>query len=133
MVKTTIMILGLDEITFAELRSSKKLVEALRAKIGDLDPHKFTDQELSRKVNFLIDLLRETLMDRYQALSVRAFAHIAVALDYFLSVKEQDKDSIKDTYEDGYVDDLRQINAVFRQFEREIKAFEHWRARQPKE
>lgn len=127
------MILGLDEITFAELRSSKKLVEALRAKIGDLNPQKFTDQELSRKVNFLIEILRETLMDRYQALSLRAFAHMAVALDYFLIVNEQEPDSIKDTYPDGYTDDLRRVNAVFRRFAKEIHAFEHWRARQPKE
>jgi hypothetical protein len=127
------MILGLDEITFAELRSSKKLVEALRAKIGDLNPQKLTDQELSRKVNFLIEILRETLMDRYQALSLRAFAHMVVALDYFLSLDEHEPGSIKDTYENGYVDDLQRMNAVFTRFSREIKAFEDWRARQPKD
>ena len=125
------MILGLDQITFAELRSSPKLVDALRGKLGDLRAAHFPDEELALKVNVLTDLLRETLLDRYQALSVRAFAHIAVALDYFLTLREDAPDAVKDSLPGGYVDDLRRINDVYRRFEPEISAFQRWSERQP--
>jgi hypothetical protein len=127
------MILGLDEITFGELRSSEKLVESLRQKLGQLEVSRFPDEELALKANLLIEILRETLLDRYQALSVRAFAHFTVALDYFLTLHERDPDSIKDTLPGGYVDDLKRINDVFRQFDRDIKAFLDWKGRQPAE
>ena len=127
------MILGLDQITFAELRSSPKLVDALRGKLGDLRQAHFPDEELAHKVNVLTDLLRETLLDRYQALSLRAFAHIAVALDYFLTLREDAPDAIKDSLPGGYVDDLRRINDVCRRFEPEIRAFQQWRERQPRD
>ena len=125
------MILGLDQITFAELRSSPKLMDALRGKLGDLRRAHFPDEELALKVNVLTDLLRETLLDRYQALSLRAFAHIAVALDYFLTLREDAPDAIKDSLPGGYVDDLRRINDVWRRFETEIRAFQRWSERQP--
>jgi hypothetical protein len=125
------MILGLDQITFAELKSSKNLIEALHGKLGDLDTSKFPDRELARKVNLLTEILRETLLDRYQALTVRAFAHITVALDYFLTIHEQEPGSVKDTLPGGYVDDLVRINAVFNRFDREIQAFQQWKSRQP--
>jgi len=127
------MILGLDEITFGELKSNNaRLVESLREKLGDLDAQKFPDAELARKVNLLTELLRESLLGRYQDLTVRAFAHIAVALDYFLVIHEQEPGSVRDTLPGGYVDDLVRINEVFRRFAKELDAFEAWRARQPK-
>ena len=125
------MILGLDQITFRELKSSEKLIESLRDKLCDLDPNAFLDQELARKANVLTELLRETLLDRYQALSVRAFAHIVVALDYFLTLHEGEPDSVRDTLPGGYVDDLLRVNEVFRLFERDIAAFLDWKSRQP--
>jgi len=127
------MILGLDQITFAELRSSPKLVDALRGKLGDLRQERFPDEELAQKVSILTDLLRETLLDRYQTLSLRAFAHIAVALDYFLTLREDAPDAVKDSLPGGYVDDLRRINDVCRRFEPEIRAFQQWRERQPRD
>jgi hypothetical protein len=127
------MILGLDEITFGELRSSEKLVESLREKLGQLEVSKFPDEELALKANLLIEILRETLLDRYQALSVRAFAHFVVALDYFLTLHEEEPDSVKDTLPGGYVDDLKVINDVFQRFDRDIKAFLDWKVRQPEE
>ena len=126
------MILALDQITFGELRSSPKLIDALRGKLTDLRSARFPDEELALKVNVLTDLLRETLLDRYQALSVRAFAHIAVALDYFLTLREDAPDAVKDSLPGGYVDDLRRVNDVWRRFEPEISAFQRWSERQPR-
>ena len=125
------MILGLDQITFRELKSSHTLIESLRGKLDDLDRDAFLDQELARKANLLTELLRETLLDRYQALSVRAFAHIVVALDYFLILHEQEPGSVRDTLPGGYVDDLLRVNEVCRRFERDIAAFLDWKSRQP--
>lgn len=85
------------------------------------------------KVAVLLDLVRETLLDRYQDISVRAFAHIAVALDYFLVIKEDAPDSICDTQMGGYADDLKRLTDLFERFDREINAFIVWRSRQPAE
>ena len=123
-------ILGLDEITFAELKSSTKLIDALQAKLSDMDITQYANQEVARKVSLLTDLLKETLLDRYQDVSVRAFAHFAVALDYFLTLREEGPDSISDTYADGYIDDLKRLNDVFNRFDKEIVAFVKWKQRQ---
>jgi hypothetical protein len=124
-------ILGLDEITFAELKSSTKLIDVLQAKLSDMDITQYANQEVARKVSLLTDLLKETLLDRYQDVSVRAFAHIAVALDYFLTLREEGPEAISDTYPDGYIDDLKRLNDVFTRFDKEIAAFVKWRQRQP--
>jgi hypothetical protein len=126
-------ILGLDEITFAELKSSTKLIDAIQAKLGDMDISQYANQEVARKVSLLTELLKETLLDRYQDVSVRAFAHFTVVLDYFLTLREEGPDSIKDTYPDGYIDDLKRLNDVFNKFDREITAFVKWKQRQAAE
>jgi hypothetical protein len=64
---------------------------------------------------------------------VRAFAHFTVVLDYFLTLREEGPDSIKDTYPDGYIDDLKRLNDVFNKFDREITAFVKWKQRQAAE
>jgi hypothetical protein len=125
------MILGLDQITFRELKSSEKLIESLRGKLCDLDPNAFSDQELARKANVLTELLRETLLDRYQALSVRAFAHIVVALDYFLVLHEGEPDSVLDTLAGGYMDDLLRVNEVFRLLRAGHRGVSRGKSRQP--
>jgi hypothetical protein len=118
---------GLGRLTFAELRSSDKLVHLLTSKVQELDSRMFHDQVLEGKVRLLMDLLRETLADRYQDLSVLAFAHILVALDYFLHVM----DDKPDTQSGGFSDDLQRVEKVFADFKTEIDAFKQWKVRQP--
>ena len=95
-----------------------------------MDITQYANQEVARKVSLLTDLLKETLLDRYQDVSVRAFAHFAVALDYFLTLREDGPDAVSDTYPDGYIDDLKRLNDVFNRFDKEIVAFVKWRQRQ---
>ena len=128
---STCMTHGLDQITFAELQSSDKMISVLREKLCTLDPSKFTDELLAARVNLLIDILRETLLDRYQALSIRAFAHIAVALDYFLVLSEEG--GIPDSMPHGFTDDLKVVEQVCQKFQQEIRAFKEWKMRQPKD
>ncbi len=125
------MIHGLDQITFGELKSSDKLITTFREKLHTLNASKFTDELLAIRVNLLIDLLRETLLDRYQALSIRAFAHIAVALDYFLVLSEEG--GIPDSLPHGFSDDLKVVDQVCQKFQKEIVVFKEWKARQPKD
>ena len=115
------MSLGLDQVTFAELRSSQKLIEVLKSKVQTLNREKFVDDLLGQRVNMLIELLRETLLDRYQALSIRAFAHIAVALDYFLIIHEEG--GIHDHLPHGYSDDLKEIDKEIRRIVNEAAEF----------
>jgi len=119
---------GLDSICFAELKSSDKLIQMLTEKVHDLDPSRFENQLLEKRIRCLLELLRETLADRYQGLSIRAFAHILVALDHFLQVH----DAIPDTHDNGYKDDLQAIEPVFINFKRDIDTFQAWHLRQQK-
>jgi uncharacterized membrane protein YkvA (DUF1232 family) len=122
-------IAGLSRLTFAELKSSDKLVTMLTKKVHQLKPGRFTDDILESRVRMLIDILRETLSDRYQALSLRAFAHMMVALDYFLDAEDDTPDHLPG----GYKDDLQRIEKVFSEFRTEIEAFKKWKLRQPKD
>jgi hypothetical protein len=53
-----------------------------------------------------------------------------VALDYFLTLREEGPDAVSDTYPDGYIDDLKRLNDVFNRFDKEIATFVKWRQRQ---
>lgn len=122
---------GLDELTFAELKSSDRLVEVLRKKLRLLDTNRLPDKVLTDRVNLLIEILRDTLLDRYQNLSIRAFAHFAVALDYFLIVFEEG--GVPDIHPGGYKDDVQVLVKTCLRFENEILRYKEWKARQPKD
>ena len=119
---------GLSHLTFAELKSTGKLINTLTRKIHELDPRRFEDKLIEARVRLLMDLIRETLADRYQALSILAFAHILVALDHFLRVTDEKPDTLPG----GFADDLQHIEQVCKQFKGEIEAFKKWQKRQPK-
>ena len=119
----------LGKLRFSEIRKGHKWVDILTEKIQELDPTRFQDQLLESRVRLLLDLLRESVYDRYQDLSLLAFAHIVVALDYFM----RNDDEIPDTQVGGYSDDLKVIQRVLTDFNSEIDAFKEWRSRQPKD
>jgi hypothetical protein len=118
---------GLNKITVSELKRGDQLFSMLAVKLQDLNPKQLQSQVLEERVRFLMEVLRETLADRYQALPVSAFAHILVALDDFLKVK----DAIPDTRADGLTDDLSKLDLVLKTYQREFDDFRRWRARQP--
>jgi uncharacterized membrane protein YkvA (DUF1232 family) len=115
----------LESLTFQELKSSQRLVEIMRAKIGLLNPSQFADQRCSEIVRVFAELLRDVLEDRYQDVSIRAFAHICVALDYFIDPAEQ----IPDADPGGFVDDLQFLIRTEQRFQRDLQKYRDWRKR----
>ena len=115
----------LESLTFRELKSSTRLVEIMRAKVGLLNPSEFADQGCSELVRVFIEIMRDVLEDRYQDLSIRAFAHICVALDYFIDPAEQ----IPDANAGGFVDDLQFLIRTEQRFHRDIQKYRDWRNR----
>lgn len=117
----------LQQLNCGELKSSAKLISLLQAKISLLDTSQFDHNECAPIARLFAEVLKEVLADRYQTLSIRAFAHLAVALDYFLDPLEESPDS----HLGGLLDDLQFLRATERRFALEIQAFKKWRARQP--
>ena len=115
----------LESLTFRELQSSDRLVTIMRAKIGLLDPNQFADSRCSQLARVFSELIRDVLEDRYQDLSIRAFAHICVALDYFIDPDEQ----IPDTRAGGFVDDLQLMVKTEQRFRADVQRYRDWRNR----
>ena len=116
---------GFSQLSVTELCKPGPLVDIVTEKANALDSLNFSQQELEREVRVLISLLRETLSRRYVRLSVLAFAHILVALDHFVRVK----DHTPDTHIGGYEDDLAIVKGVLSEFQREIAEFKDWQRR----
>jgi len=115
----------LEQLTFQELKSSDRLVSLMRAKLDLLNPGQFADQRCSELARVFCELVRDVLEDRYQNCTIRAFAHICVALDYFMDPAEQ----IPDGQAGGLVDDMQFMLRTHERFQREIQQYREWRAR----
>ena len=118
---------GFKQLTVADLRHGDQILAMLAVKLQTMDPEQFQTRLLEERVRFLMVLLRETFANRYQGLSLSAFANILVALDYFLKVRDEKPD----TRPDGYIDDFHQVEKVFGHYHQEFKMFKDWQARQP--
>jgi uncharacterized membrane protein YkvA (DUF1232 family) len=116
---------GLTQMSVLELFKGVPLLDLLTEKVNTLDALVFSERELERDVRLLLELLRETFAGRYTRLSVLAFAHILVALDHFVRVK----DIKPDTHIGGYTDDLAAICQLKKEFAREIEQFKTWQKR----
>ena len=112
----------LEKLTFRELQSSERLIRVLQAKLALLDPSQFTDQQCEALARTFIAIMQDVLTDRYQDISIRAFAHICVALDYFLDPSE----AIPDARVGGLQDDLTFLLKTEARFSREIDAYRRW-------
>ncbi|MCL5097325.1 MAG: hypothetical protein M1608_07325 [Candidatus Omnitrophica bacterium] len=117
---------GLNKLTVGELRRGEWLISMLLVKLHELKPDRFNSPTVQERVRILIDLIRETLADRYQALSVLAFSHIMVALDGYL----KGIDSKSGMMPGADSDNLAHVDKVFESFNTEIEAFQEWRTRQ---
>lgn len=116
---------GFARLRVYDLCLGSPLVEVVTEKLNRLDNVNFAEQALAADVRFLLEVLRETLAKRYAGLSVLAFAHILVALDHVVRVK----DTIPDTLVGGYADDLEVVRQVLVKFEQEFSEFRAWKAR----
>lgn len=114
---------SLQSLTFRELQSSARLIEVMREKVALLDASSFTDQQCEAVAREFISLIRDVLEDRYQDLSIRAFAHICVALDYFLDPIEQ----IPDANPGGLIDDMQFLNKTATRFADNLRKYRKWR------
>jgi len=116
---------GLLQLTMDEIFKSGSLIEVLTEKVNTLNPANLTEHELEKRVQLLIEVLRESIARRYTGLSLLAFAHILIALDHFIRVT----DPIPDTQVGGYKDDLVAVNQVVQDFRTEFDAFHAWQHR----
>jgi uncharacterized membrane protein YkvA (DUF1232 family) len=116
----------LEKLTCAELKSSRRLVELLKEKLNLLNPGDFGHERAGEIARVFIELLKDTLEDRYQALSIRAFAHVAVALDYFLDPN----DAVLDPSQGGLVDDMIFLQKTYDRFKAEIDQYKRWKQAQ---
>ena len=113
----------LGKLTCAELQSSARLVQLLKEKLNLLTPGDFGHDRTAELAVLFIGLLKDTLEDRYQGLSIRAFAHVCVSLDYFLDPD----DAILDTDRGGLVDDLMFLQKTYNRFKPEIDRYKQWK------
>ena len=116
----------LEKMTCGELQSSRRLIELLKEKLNLLNVDDFEQDRAGEIATVFIDLLKDTLGDRYQALSIRAFAHVAVALDYFLDPN----DAVLDDARGGLVDDMIFLQKTYDRFKSEIDTYKRWKQEQ---
>lgn len=116
----------LEKLTFAEFKSSHQLIELLKEKLNLIPPGCFGTERAGEIATVFTNLLKDTLEDRYQAISIRAFAHICVALDYFLDPE----DAILDSLDGGLVDDMMFLQKTYLRFKPEIEAYKKWKTDQ---
>lgn len=93
--------------------------ETVTLKTGRLEKTGLAATSLLPDVYLFRDLVRDVLSHRYNQLSFLAFAHICVALDYFVTVV----DAQPDHEPDGLFDDIQVINRTREKFKDEIKAY----------
>ncbi len=116
---------GLTNLTMQEFFQAAPLLDVMTEKVNTLEDASFAEQTLARDVRLLVELLRATLSRRYQRISILSFAHILVALDYFLRVH----DDTPDSQSGGYADDQRVILQVMTQCHAELQDFRDWKLR----
>jgi hypothetical protein len=116
---------GFTRLSVTEIFKPGPLLDVVTEKVNTLNSLNFSEQELEKEARVLISLLRETLSRRYVHLSVLGFAHILVALDHFVRVKDKNPD----TQIGGYEDDLAIVKGVLTDFDKEINDFKAWKAR----
>jgi len=114
---------GFAQLRAHELFATSPIVEVMREKVATLDLANWAEEQLARDVTLLVEALRDTLARRYTGLSLLAFAHILVALDYVVRVK----DDVPDTREGGYADDLAVVRRVMNDWDHELDDYRAWR------
>ena len=120
----------LEKITCADLKSSDRLVRLVEGKLALIEIRNVVTalehDELVALATLFKNLVVDVLSDRYQAASVRCFAHACVALDYLL---DPDDDICDTQAVGGHRDDALFLQKTYSRFKREFEAYRDWRAR----
>lgn len=113
----------LENLTFRDLRGSERLSTLLDGKLSLLDTDQFQDRECGLIAQDFVSILEDVASGRYLDFPVRAFAHITVALDYFVDPNEENPDQGPG----GFEDDLRVLTSTKRRFAEAIDKYLVWK------
>ena len=117
----------LNRLTCEELKSSNKLVELITTKLNLVTTSSVVSlqgyDELQELAGLFLHIVQDVLSDRYQALSIRCFAHLCVALDYLIDPH----DSVRDTDPDGHSDDREFLIKTAMKFKPELTRYKEWK------
>jgi hypothetical protein len=117
----------LKQLTCLELKSSDKLVELITTKLNLVSTSSAESlqgyDDLQELAGLFLRIVQDVLSDRYQAISIRCFAHLCVALDYLLDPD----DSIRDTEPGGHADDREFLIKTAAKFKDELTRYKEWR------
>jgi len=123
-----------ERLTFAELRNSRKLVELVGTKLELARDFQVADDEIEKHARLFAEIVTESLRGNYQALSVRAFAHFCVAIDYLLDPTDLgSEDGERDTQPGGLASDKALLLKTAGRFQNELAAYKLWKAKQVRE
>ena len=104
------------------MKDVRTFSEAVTIKTGLIEKSGL-EHTLLPHVYLFRDIVRDVLSQRYKNLSFLAFAHICVALDYFVTIL----DATHDHQPDGLRDDNNVISRTHRRFRDELEAYLKWK------
>jgi hypothetical protein len=117
----------LKKLTCKELKSSASLVDILTTKLDIISPSSLNAldgyDQLQELARLFLSIIQDVLRDRYENLSIRAFAHLCVALDYLMDPE----DSIRDSDPHGHEDDREFLRKTAERFKGELQDYKKWK------
>ncbi len=118
---------GLREITMDEYhRNPVIVVETLEHKLAGLPVNDRKHPQLAQDIHDALRLLRATGLKQYGRISLLAVLDILQAVDYFLVLQDEKRDS----QDDGYEDDAAKLREAFEKHKAELAEFRLWFSRQ---
>lgn len=113
----------LENLTFRDLRGSERLATLLDGKLSLLDTDQFHDRECGLIAQDFVSILQDVVSGQYLDFPIRAFAHITVALDYFVDPHEETPDQEPG----GFEDDLKVLTSTKQRFAGPIERYLVWK------
>jgi hypothetical protein len=118
---------GLRDITMAEyLKDPVIVADTLERKLAGLPVNDQKHPGLAQDIHDALRLLRATGLKQYGNISLLAILDILQAVDYFLVLQDEKRDS----QDDGYEDDAQKLKEAFLKHKDELSAFRLWFSRQ---
>ncbi|PWU21383.1 MAG: hypothetical protein C5B50_01875 [Verrucomicrobia bacterium] len=118
---------GLRDITVAECANDPAmLAELVERKRQELPVNARKDQRFAQQLEDTVRLLQAVGARSYPQISLRAVLDVLLAVDYFLVLE----DDCRDSRDQGYEDDAKELNEVFLKHQTELNEFRLWFSRQ---